>query len=179
MRLTLFLCLAIGTPLSAQQIGSTDPLIASAVPIEFCVNMDPQPTADQPDLWDWTFPSGSPNTVEIAADRVLALPGTAFGFALRATGPDRLEDVTVVVDHPALNDSGETRQSWSTSLPAHTNALSFYGFGREKEVTPGRWEFTYLKDDRVIYRHVLTLVPDKNGAFAGRTCAAAFENNDG
>ncbi len=176
MRLTLslFLISLHAAPLAAQQIGRTDDLLAAVRPVYFCVNLQPE-TSTQEDLAVWTFPHGAPRPYAMTNDQVTARPGLAFGFELRATGPDSLSDVTIVVDHPPLHDTGATRHSWTADIPVQANALSFYGFGRASEVTPGRWTFSYIKDDRVIYRHVFDLTPAND---PNLSCVAAEKSGE-
>ncbi len=169
MRLTLFLISLFASPLSAQQIGGTDHLLSHVRPVFFCVDLHPDSSA-QEDLGVWTFPHGAPLPYEISDNQVMARPGLAFGFEIRASGPDRLRDVTIVVDHPPLQDTKVTRHSWTADIPARGNALSYYGFGRPEEVTTGRWSFSYIKDDRVLYRHDFDLLPAKDPL---QTCVAA------
>ena len=158
MRPALFLCAVLGSPASAQQIGSTDPAFARVSPVQFCVDLLPANTPDDADLVTWTFPGGAPNPQPIAGNIVPARPGQAFGFMMQAIGPGRLDDITVVVDHPPLLDTGKAQHQWVASVPNTTISLSYYAFGRLGEATPGDWTFTYLKDDKVLYQHRFTLL---------------------
>lgn len=159
MRLTLFLCaLLMGHTANAQQIGGTDPALASVSPVQFCVDLLPPDAPTDLDIVEWTFPGGAPDPQPIASDIVPARAGQAFGFMLRATSPGRLEDITVTVDHPPLADTGKMQHRWVASVPDHTISLSFYAFGSVGEVTAGDWTFTYTKNGRTLYKHQFTLI---------------------
>lgn len=161
MRLTFLLsslASALASPLLAEQIATTDALLADVVPVVFCVDPFPPEDPDNPGMGIWSFPTNNRTTRVTTGSRIPASLGTAFGVAVRAKGPGRLEDVTVILTHPQLPD-GTTQHSWVASYPAYGEGFSFYGFGRPEKMATGAWDVSLTRDDVVLYRYVFTVTP--------------------
>ena len=172
-RLMAFLLVVLPVCASGQS-GLPDPVLAHVRPVTFCVDPFPVLDPENPDFAEWSFPGGAPDPVAVGPDnRVAGRTGIAFGFEVRAAGPGRLQDVTVIVDHPAQPKTGQTQHSWVSSFPDNTIAVNFFGFGKPDEIALGTWTFTYVHDGRVIYTHAFEVVEP---ALTRMMCPSGTEN---
>lgn len=127
------------------------------------------PAPNQPDLADWTFSQGRPMPLSISRNRVLSLPGMAFGFEMTAFGPGQPMNFVVMVAHPPTAPNDQNRHNWIRSIPDQSMIYRSCGFGLPDQVAPGLWDPTAPEGDRVIFRHQLTLLP----AAPNATCATS------
>ncbi len=77
---------------------------------------------------------------------VPAVDGIAFGVRARAATADGFDRVTVTVTHPPFAGSGETLQTFRTSIPAQGLGSFYYTLDDAREIVFGQWRFRAVTD---------------------------------
>lgn len=89
---------------------------------------------------------------------VPAVIGVGFGVRAQSKAAD-FPAVTMVVTHPPMGPEGVTRQSYGSAIGSADTSLSYYHLEYDYELVIGRWTFTALDGDRVLYAAVFDVVP--------------------
>lgn len=84
-----------------------------------------------------------------------------IGFGVKAQTPIEggINQITMVVTHPAMGDTGAESQSFLTRISDVEPSLTFYQFDYSYELLPGPWTMTAMRDDEVLYQVDFEVVP--------------------
>lgn len=101
--------------------------------------------------------AGTTHVIETEPDfvsttrRVPAVLGVGFGVKSRSAAPDGIDDITMVVTHPAMGDADTTQQNFVTRISGADLSLTFYQFDYAYELVLGTWQFTAMSDGKALY----------------------------
>lgn len=88
----------------------------------------------------------------IARTRVVpAVVDLAFGVRAQASMPDGFRDVVITVTHPPFPATGETEQTYRSSVRADGLSGFYFRFDRPSEIVTGAWRITARVDGFVLY----------------------------
>lgn len=96
------------------------------------------------------------------ANRVPAVIGIGFGVKATSTTTSGIEDVIVIVRHPAMGPEGATLQSYATRISGVGTSNSLYQFDFDYELLPGRWSIEARKAGQLLYRSQFEVVPPQD-----------------
>jgi len=77
--------------------------------------------------------------------------GVGFGVRSRARRAEGLDNVTIVITHPPMGDSGTTVQSYTTGIGGGGGSFSFYQFHYAYELQTGPWTFSAMRNNKPLY----------------------------
>ena len=97
--------------------------------------------------------------------------GMGFGVRARATAPQGLTDVAVVIHHPPFPDSaGEDALVYRAAISGQGPSGFFFRFESEEELALGDWSLSALQDGALLYRVDFRVVDPEPGDQLLRTC---------
>lgn len=96
------------------------------------------------------------------ANRVPAVLGLGFGAKATSQTTTGIEDVIVIVRHPAMGPEGATVQSYATRITGQGTSNALYQFDFEYELLPGRWSIEARKAGQLLYRSQFEVVPPQD-----------------
>lgn len=94
-----------------------------------------------------------------ASRRVPAVLGIGFGIKALAADDFGIEDVTVVVTHPAMGADQVEVQQFATRISGVSPSITFYQFDYDYELLYGTWTMTGIADERTLYSVTFEVVP--------------------
>lgn len=106
--------------------------------------------------------------------RVPAVLGVGFGVKSQTQDGFGYDDVTMVITHPPMGDTGAELQSFSTSIGNTSPSLTFYQFDFDYELVPGIWQMTAMRDETVLYAVTFEVLPPHKVPELAAVCG--FEN---
>jgi hypothetical protein len=87
----------------------------------------------------------------LAARRVPAIPGLAFGVVAMVAESGGTAGVSIIVTHPPMGNEGSTRDVWQNDFVTGAQTASFFRFEFPEEQVPGEWTIQAVSDSRVFY----------------------------
>ncbi|MEO0917704.1 MAG: DUF3859 domain-containing protein [Pseudomonadota bacterium] len=84
-----------------------------------------------------------------------------LGFGVKAQTPilGGINQVTMLVSHPAMGQEAVESQSFLTRISDLSPSLTFYQFDYSYELLPGTWTMTAMRVDQVLYQVEFEVVP--------------------
>lgn len=93
------------------------------------------------------------------ARRVPAVLGIGFGVKSVGSAANGLDDVTMVVTHPAMGAQKIETQTYGTFISSLSSSLTFYQFDYNYELLPGIWNMTAMQGETVLYSVNFEVLP--------------------
>ncbi|MCB5198901.1 DUF3859 domain-containing protein [Loktanella sp. TSTF-M6] len=162
MRLTLFLCLILATPLAAQAPDKTSPLLSYFEAGIIC---------PPPSVGEVAAPGTVAGTTHLIEEeppfvaqsrRVPAVLGIGFGVKSTTGGLLGIPDVTIMVTHPPMGADNTVRQTFLSRIDSMEPSLTFYQFDYDYELVQGVWQIEASKNGEILYRTTFEVVaPDQ------------------
>ncbi len=90
-------------------------------------------------------------TMGLAARRIPAMDGLAFGVLVTLADAVGTQEVTIIVTHPPMGPGGSTRDVWQSNLSGGRQSANFFRFEYPEERVPGAWTISAMADERVLY----------------------------
>ncbi len=90
---------------------------------------------------------------------VPAVLGIGFGVKAQTPIAGGINQVTMVVTHPAMGNEAVESQSFLTRVNDVAPSLTFYQFDYSYELLPGAWTMTAMRDEEVLYQVDFEVVP--------------------
>lgn len=90
---------------------------------------------------------------------VPAVLGIGFGVKAQTPIEGGINQITMVVTHPAMGNEGVESQSFLTRINDVEPSLTFYQFDYSYELLPGSWTMTAMRADEVLYQVDFEIVP--------------------
>ncbi|MDX8354071.1 DUF3859 domain-containing protein [Cognatiyoonia sp. IB215182] len=90
---------------------------------------------------------------------VPAVLGLGFGVKAQTPIVGGINQVTMLVTHPAMGGQAVESQSFLTRISDLSPSLTFYQFDYSYELLPGTWTMTAMRVDQVLYQVEFEVVP--------------------
>nr|WP_183525293.1 DUF3859 domain-containing protein [Yoonia ponticola] len=94
-----------------------------------------------------------------ATRRVPAVLGIGFGIKSQAADLDGIEGVKMTVTHPPMGASGQTVQTFPSTIRGTDPSLTFYQFDFDYELLPGIWQIEASSNGETLYRTTFEVLP--------------------
>ncbi|MEO9862470.1 MAG: DUF3859 domain-containing protein [Yoonia sp.] len=94
-----------------------------------------------------------------ATRRVPAVLGIGFGIKSQALDIDGINGVQMTVTHPPMGATGQTVQTFASTIRGTDPSLTFYQFDFDYELLPGFWQIEASYAGETLYRTTFEVLP--------------------